>query len=107
MKLLLQVIIIISLIHVVSAQEVSERTRKNVNEIGKTLDNFNRKPQWQQKYEIYMTGGNYLMNNNDFANAVKSFNKALAIVPNSQEALVAKNYCRQMLKEKSKGRRNK
>jgi len=105
MKLLIQVIIIASFIHMASAQEVSDQTRKNANEISKTLDNFNRKPQWQQKYEIYMTGGNYLMNNNDYANAIKSFNKALAIVPNSQEALVAKNYCRQMLKEQSKGRR--
>jgi len=105
MRILVTIILAICIIQIASAQEVSERTRKNVNEIDKTLDNFNRKPQWQQKYEIYMTGGNYLMNNNDYANAVKSFNKALAIVPNSQEALVAKNYCRQMLKEKSRGRR--
>jgi tetratricopeptide (TPR) repeat protein len=105
MKLLLLVIIIASFIQVANAQDYSPRTRKNVEEIGKTLNNFNRKPQWQQKYEIYITGGNYLMNNNDYANAIKSFNKALAIVPNSQEALIGKNYCRQMLKEKSKGRR--
>jgi tetratricopeptide (TPR) repeat protein len=105
MKTFLSVIIIMCMVQLVSAQGVSDRTRKNADEISKTLDNMNRKPQWQQKYEIYITGGNYLMNNNDYANAIKSFNKALAIVPNSQEALIGKNYCRQMLKEKSKGKR--
>jgi tetratricopeptide (TPR) repeat protein len=100
MRPLLSVIIIMCMVQLVSAQEVSDRTRKNANEISKTLDNFNRKPQWQQKYEIYIVGGNYLMNNNDYANAIKSFNKALAIVPNSQEALIGKNYCRQMLNPK-------
>lgn len=101
MKISLLVILVIIFFFPVDAQQVSPRVKKNIENVSRALERASRKPQWQQKYDGHMAAGTTLMNQGEYAKAIKNFNIALSIVPNSQEAIDGRNYCRSMLPKKT------
>jgi tetratricopeptide (TPR) repeat protein len=102
MKLFLTAIIfiILSSIQITNAQQDNERLRKTINDANTVLEKESRKPQWQQKYNIYMSGGNYYMSIGEYKNAIKGYNLALKYVPGDPVATQKLNYCKRMLKKK-------
>jgi tetratricopeptide (TPR) repeat protein len=105
MKILLAIILILVLCNYSSAQEISPKTRQNIIDVGKALERLNRAPLPVKYYKIYVAGGNIFMSEGNYKKALKLYNKALAIFPNGQEALVGANYCRQMLKSTKRSKR--
>lgn len=105
MKTIALVFLLLNAFPIMYAQNGTPQQRRNLEEASRALDRFNRKPRWQQNYELNIAAGTIFVRQGEYAKALRNFNTALSIVPNSQEAIYGRNLCRQILKNRSRIRK--
>ena len=72
---------------------------KKVQEANNAIYNNVYRPRLQQIYDSNMNTGNFLLSVGKYKKALKYFNAALKVAPNSSDALERRDYCRSMLKK--------
>jgi len=85
----------------VIAQNISPGIRNKINEVYNNIETYKRTtPQWKQKYDAYITGGDYFCKCGEYTKAINCYRKALTVVPKDPTSLQSISYCKKMLKAK-------
>jgi hypothetical protein len=103
MKTILLLFILCFLFVPLNAQTI---TKERLNEISNGMERYQRTtPQWKQKYDLYISGGDYFVSIGEYKKAIKSYNLALKYVPRDPIALERRNYCQTELNNNKHSRK--